>query len=162
MNLDFFLMLLEAYGYLGVLLVSMIGSSTIFLPLPSIAVIFAASSLLNPVLVGIFSGLGSTIGEGTAYALGFGGEKIIEKRWKKDIAKLEQLFARHGGFFMIMFLAMTPLPFDIIGIFSGTVKYPFKKFFLATLIGKIVLHTVVALAGFYSIGWVLETFASFS
>ncbi|MFH0929542.1 MAG: VTT domain-containing protein [Candidatus Aenigmatarchaeota archaeon] len=162
MNFEFFYLLLKAYGYGGAFLISMIGSSSIIFPLPSIAVIFASSSFLNPVLVGLFAGLGSAIGEMTSYALGFGGEKIIERRWKKDMKNLEKHFEKYGGFFMIMIFAFTPLPFDIIGIFSGTVRYPFKKFFLATLIGKIALHLLVAYAGFYSMGWVLEMFASSS
>ena len=162
MDIEFFSMLLKGYGYGGVFLISLIGASSIIFPIPSIAVIFLAGKVLNPLTVGIIAGFGAAIGEMTAYGVGFGGKKIIDRKWKKGMEKLEKQFSKYGGFFMILFFTVTPLPFDIIGIFSGTIRYPLKKFFLATLIGKIVLNIMIAYAGFYSIGWVLDMFASVS
>jgi len=162
MVFGFFNALLKAYGYLGVFIVSLLGSSTVILPLPSFAIIFAAGVLLNPFLIGLIGGIGSSIGETTAYAVGFGGEKIIEKKWKKYLAKSEKLFEKYGGFFIITVFAATPLPYDVIGILSGSLKYPFKKFFTATLIGKLIQSLILSYAGFYSINWILDVFTSFS
>ena len=56
---------------------------------------------------------------------------------------------------MVIFVfAATPLPFDVIGLFCGVVRYPAKKFFIATLIGKIIKYLVIAYAGFYGMGWI--------
>lgn len=158
----FFSSLIKLYGYLGVFLVSLLGSSTVILPLPSVTVIFAAGALLNPLFVGLIGGLGSSIGELTAYAIGFGGEKILEKKLKKYIANAEKLFEKHGGFIIIILFAVTGIFYDVIGILSGTLKYPVKKFFIATLIGKLLLYLILAYAGFYSVNWILEVFSSFS
>ena len=52
-----------AYGYPGVFLISVLASATIVLPAPSLAVVFALGSSLNPVLVGLAAGLGEALGE---------------------------------------------------------------------------------------------------
>lgn len=162
MNAEFFSILLKTYGYGGVFLINLISSSSVIFPLPTIALIFASGSVLNPILVGLFGGLGAAIGEMTAYLVGVGGKRLIEKKWKNSMNNIRMLFAKYGGFFIIIGFSLTPFPFDIIGIFSGTIKYPPKKFFLAALIGKILLYSLVSYAGSYSINWILDMFSSFS
>jgi membrane protein DedA with SNARE-associated domain len=151
---------LIGYGYIGIFLISLIGSATIFLPLPSAIFVFTVGALLNPFLVGLFAGIGSAIGEFTGYALGLGGRKIMKKKWKKEIKKIEGLFQNYGGFLVILIFAATPLPDDITGIVAGILKYPVKKYFIASLIGKIVLNLVLAYAGLYGTKWILSVFAS--
>jgi membrane protein DedA with SNARE-associated domain len=162
MVLEFFNVLITSYGYLGIFLVSLIGSASIFFPLPSAFLVFGSALILDPFLLGLAGGLGAAIGEFTGYVLGFGGRKLIKKKWKRDLDKTEKLFQKYGGFLIITVFAATPLPDDIVGILGGTIKYPFKKFFLATLIGKLILHWILAYGGFYGINWVLDVFASFS
>jgi len=111
---------------------------------------------LNPLLVGLIAGLGAAIGEFTGYGLGLGGRKVIEKKYKKDIEKVEKLFQRYGGFLIIVLFAATPLPDDIVGLLGGTLRYSLKKFFIASLIGKIILNLALAYAGFYGLNWILS------
>ena len=145
-----------AFGYLGVFIVSFIGSATIILPAPVFLAIFAAGSVLNPWLVGIIGGLGAALGELTGYWIGRGGKKVIEKKHKKWLNKARKWFEAHGAFPVLVLFAATPLPDDVVGILCGVIKYDMKKFFLATLIGKIILTTVLAWGGFYGINWVLN------
>jgi len=147
---------LVSYGYFGIFLISLIGSSTIIFPIPSAAFVFAAGVFLNPLLVGLFAGSGAAIGEFTGYALGLGGRKVIKKKWKDKINKIEKLFQKYGGFVMLIVFAATPLPDDIVGLFCGISRYEIKKFFIAVLIGKIILHLILAYAGLYGISWILE------
>jgi len=149
---------LASYGYFGIFLISLIGSSTIIFPIPSAAFVFATGALLNPLLVGLFAGFGAAIGEFTGYALGLGGRRAIKKKWKGNINKVEKLFQKYGGFLVITIFAATPLPDDITGIVAGIIKYPARKFFLAVLIGKLILHIIIAYAGLYGINWVLQYF----
>lgn len=144
-------------GYLGIFLVSFIGSASIILPVPFIAVIFSASAFLNPLLVGLLAGFGAALGELTGYGLGYGGQKIV-KKYKKTFELAESWFQKHGGFFVIFVFAATPLPSDVIGLLCGAMKYPVKKFFIASLLGKIIANLIVAYAGFYSIQWILDYF----
>jgi len=150
--------ILVSYGYIGIFLISLIGSATIIFPLPSAAFVFAAGAMLDPFLIGVIAGLGAAIGEFTGYALGWGGRKVINIKWKKWIKRTEEAFKRYGGFWIILLFAVTPLPDDIVGIIAGTFKYSVKKFFIASLIGKIILHLILAYAGFYGIGWILQYF----
>ena len=142
-------------GYIGVFLVSFIGSASIIFPIPSFALIFALGAIMNPWIVGIVAGIGSALGELTGYLLGKGGGKIIEKKYKKHIEKYRKWFRKDRMFLIIALFAATPLPDDIVGIVCGVFNYNLKKFFLASLIGKIILNTALALGGFYGIGFVL-------
>jgi len=153
-----FLSLIEAYGYFGVLISSFIGSASIILPLPSAAIIFASGGFFDPLFVGIIAGVGSGLGEIFGYLLGLGGRKIIDKRLKKGVKKWEKSFEKHGGFFIIFIFAATPLPDDFVGIAAGVLKYPFKKFLIAVIAGKIILSLILAYSGFYGLGWVLNYF----
>jgi membrane protein YqaA with SNARE-associated domain len=162
MILEFFRWLLNSYGLVGIFLVSLIGSSTIILPLPSAAIIFLAGSIMNPLLVGALGGLGSTIGEFSGYILGQGGRKAIERKWKKEIDKIEKLFEKYGGFLVTVAFAATPLPDDIVGLFCGVINYNVKKFFFAVLIGKLIMNLALAYGGFYGIRWILDVFSSIS
>lgn len=158
MFLDFFISLMETYGYFGIFLIGLIESSTIVFPLGFSVVIFASGAVLNPFLVGLSAGLGAAIGEFTGYALGLGGRKFIGKKWKKDIKKVEKLFQKYGGFLVIIIFAATPLPDDVVGIIAGTLKYPLKKFFIAAFIGKTILSLALAYGGLYGIKWILQYF----
>ncbi len=150
---------LAGWGYIGIFLISLIGAATIILPLPSLFFVFVMGAELNPILIALIASVGAAIGEFTGYALGYGGSSLTEKRkkWKKEIEKTEKFFQKYGGFWVIVFVGATPLPDDIVGIVAGLLKYPPKKFFLATFIGKFILHLIVALAGFYSMGWVVAS-----
>jgi len=147
--------MIEATGYIGVFLVSLIGTASIFFPVPSFAVIFAAGAFLNPFLVALFAGLGATIGEVTGYALGLGGRHVLSKKYKKSVSRTKEWIEKRGVFVVILLFAITPLPDDVVGILAGIIKYDIKKFFIATFIGKFFLSLVLALAGFYGIGWLL-------
>ena len=153
-------MLVTTYGYLGIFLISLISYASIILPLPSSIFVFGAGAVLNPTLVGLVAAVGSAIGEISGYVVGLGGRKVIERKWKKSIGDVEKLFQKYGGFLIIIIFGATPLPDDIVGIFAGTIKYPFKKYFIATLIGKLILNLALAYSGFYGISWVLNMFSS--
>lgn len=151
---------LISFGYFGIFLINFISYSTILFPLPGAFFVFSAAGFLNPLILGIVAGLGAAFGEMTGYGLGFGGRKII--LGKKEIEKIEKItnfLKRKGTFFAIIFIAA--LPFfggDLLGISAGFLKYDPKKFFLASFIGKSILHLVIAFSGFYGISWIKTLF----
>lgn len=147
------------FGYLGIFIVSFIGSATIIIPVPVFLPAFLAGSVMNPWLVGIVSGAGSALGELTGYAVGMGSEKVIPKKHKKWLVRAKKWFKKHGAFPIIVLFSATPLPDDVLGIVCGAVKYDIKKFFIGELIGKTILATGLAWAGFYGITWLLNIFA---
>ena len=147
-----------AFGYLGIFLVSFIGTITIFLPLPSFAVIFAAGAVFNPWAVGIIAGIGAGIGEVTGYAVGRGSRELIKKKYARHLKRAKAWTRKRGVFPVIIFFAATPLPTDVIGILAGVIHYDIKKFLFASIIGKIIQSLVLAWAGFYSLEIILPLF----
>ena len=155
MDASFLIGLVVSFGYLGVFLASLIGSASVLLPVPSFLIVTAAGTTLNPILVGIVAGLGSAIGELVGYLIGLGllyGKKKISRKKENKYSKLvKKWFSRKKGPVIIFLFALTPLPDDIVGVICGAIKYDVKKFFVATLAGKIILHIALAYAGLYGL-----------
>jgi len=154
---SFFLWLVKTFSYIGVFAASLIGTSSIFIPFPLDTIIsFSASGLgLNPLLVGIFAGLGASLGEITGYLVGLGSREIIEERKvNKTIGKgakfLTKLFEKHG-FFVLPILAFIPFPFDLVGISAGIGRYDVKKFFLGTFLGRVFRCTLIAYISYIAV-----------
>ena len=162
----FLIDLVNTFGYLGVFLGSLIGSASIFLPVPSFIFTVAAGALLDPLLVGVLAGFGAAIGELVGYGIGYGlhlGHKKLRKgkKYKKDkkwTITIKKWFHRKYGPLVIFIFAITPLPDDIIGIFCGVTKYDVKKFFVATLLGKVILSLILAYVGYYGWEFAIEFF----
>lgn len=151
-------LLISQWGYLGILFVQLISSSTILLPLPGIAVVFVYGTILNPLIVGLFAAVGSALGELTGYAVGYGGHRLIINRDRKVAKKVRSLLHKHNPFFVIMFFSVIPFPFDIVGVVCGLSKYDVRKFVLAAFAGNWIKLSVIALAGFHGLPWVLKVF----
>ncbi len=154
-------MLIAELGYLAILIVSFIGTSTILIPFPIYFIIFFAAGLgLNPLLVGLIAGIGSATGELTGYLMGMGGEKLVtrkmlakRKRLSNFVLYFTGLFKRYG-FLVIVATSFLPFPFDFIGVLSGMSNYNIKKFYLAVLIGKTLKCLAIAYAGYFTIPFV--------
>lgn len=136
-------------GYLGILFVNFVASATVFMPLPGLASVFLGGAIWNPVLIGLYSGIGAMFGEVLGYFLGYGSRGFLRSFEKKNhwIFRLERIFQR-AGFIAIFIFALVPLPiFDIIGIMAGVTNYPVWKFALATLFGRILRNFIIAWSG---------------
>jgi uncharacterized membrane protein YdjX (TVP38/TMEM64 family) len=136
--------LVSTYGYLGAFIISLFGNFTVFFPVPYAITIYAFGATLNPLALGLVCGFGSTIGEFSAYFIGRGGRRIIESSYGKrlDTAKL-----------------LIPLPDDLILIPLGMLRYSLKKAMIAMLIGKILMCTAVAYAGYFSYSFIRDIFS---
>jgi len=147
---------ISKWGYIGLFVVSFLGSASIFFPIPNFVFIFTFGAILHPFGVALVTAIGSTLGETTGYLLGLGGKKILDKKYKKKIKRINEMFNKYGSDLWIVILGATPLPDDIAGIFCGLIKYDFKRYFIATFIGKLILSLALAYAGYYSLNWVLD------
>ncbi len=142
----------RVYGYSGVLLISFMGNATVLFPAPSLAVVFAMGSVLNPLLVGFVAGIGEALGELSGYLAGLGGRAIIEDY--KVYEKVNK-WMKKFGFWLIFALSVIPNPiFDLAGIAAGTSGFPLWRFLLSCWMGKTIKTTLVAFAGYYSISFV--------
>jgi len=143
------------YGYFGIFLISLIGSLSIIFPIPYTLVIYLSGSFLNPVLIGISSGIGSAVGEFSGYALGYYGRHVISEERKRKIDFAMKIFNRHGMIVVILF-AILPLPDDLLFIPLGMARYSLNKVLLPCFIGKTIMSYVLAAAGQLSIGFVKD------
>lgn len=151
--------LVSTYGYAGAFLISIFGNFTVFLPVPFALTIYAFGATLNPLLLGIVSGAGSAIGELTAYLVGLGGRKFLDKSYGQRLESAKQLVQRYGMTAIFLF-ALLPLPDDLVLIPLGMLRYSLRKAMLAMWAGKTIMCTVVAYAGRYSYSFVVDVFAS--
>jgi uncharacterized membrane protein YdjX (TVP38/TMEM64 family) len=136
---------IASFGYLGIFLISILANATIIIPAPGLVLVFGMGAKFSPLLVGLASGAGATIGELSGYLAGFSGQAIIEnqKRYDQIVG-----WMKRNGPLTISLLAFIPNPFfDIAGMVSGAFRMPVFKFLFFALIGKILKMLVFAYAG---------------
>ncbi|HIC42509.1 MAG TPA: DedA family protein, partial [Pelagibacterales bacterium] len=76
------------------------------------------------------------------------GGRIISEKTKKRMKPFQKLVKRYGATAAFV-AAATPIPDDIVYIPLGLSKYSPKKFFIATLLGKLVLCYTLVLISHY-------------
>ena len=128
---------LSQYGYLGVFLIALISSATIFVPLPGMAVILTAATIWNPVLVALTASVGYTLGEITAYYAGRGGRAMIIKTHREAYEKAEGWMEHYGGLTILLFAFIPIFIFDLAGIAAGALGFPLKNFLFYCWLGRL-------------------------
>jgi membrane protein YqaA with SNARE-associated domain len=138
------------FGYLGVFMISFIGSASVIFPVPYTIVIFILGGMLDPLFVAISGGLGSALGEFSGYVLGYYGRKIVSEERRRKMDYMLRIFEKHGPVTIFLF-ALTPLPDDLLFIPLGVMRYPFLRAFIPALLGKILMTFILAYSGQQSI-----------
>lgn len=133
-------------GYLILALVNFFGSLIPFVPLPGF-LFLATMSVGNQYdlhVLAIVSAVTATVAKQIIFFISFGGRKIMNKKTRIRMRPFERLVKRYGAAAAFV-AAATPLPDDIIFVPLGLAKYNPKRFFIATLTGKLVLSYVIVL-----------------
>ena len=138
------------FNYLGVFIISLVGSLSIVFPIPYTLIIYLLGSFLDPFLVAVSGGLGSAVGEFSGYMLGYYGRKMVKEDRKRKMEFMLKLFKRYG-FIVIFIFALTPLPDDLLFIPLGILRYPFLNAFIPALLGKVLMCFILAYSGKLSI-----------
>jgi len=146
---------LDKLGYLGLAITSLL-SSALFLPFPLPILVFTMGANMNPFIVAIIASVFSSIGSSVKYLVGLGGKELLEKKYENEIKKVRAAFEKYNFFWWLFAVGLTPFPDDPVSIFCGIVKYDFKKYFTAMLLGRIVLYMIVSFAGYYSISAIVN------
>ena len=136
------------YGYFGIFLISLLGASSVFVPIPSTVIIFTlgASSTFDPLWIAVAAGIGAAIGEFSGYLIGFGGRRIISEKQKTKMEFLTKLFRKFGPIVIFVF-ALTPLPDDLLFIPLGVMRYNVIRAFIPALLGKFFSNLIIAYSG---------------
>lgn len=167
----------QGFGYTGGFVVSILGGVTV-IPVPSLLVTFTLGRVLNPVYVGLISGLGEALGGITVYLTGAGvgtmwsklrikeqnfadapGHAIVEpiesRFWPKGQAVYNRLVhwvdGKGGSWVVFIVSAMVFSPFYFAGLAAGTLRIGLLRFFLLSWAGKTVKGMTVAFAGYWGL-----------
>lgn len=147
---------LQAYGYPGIFLFSILANATILVPVPGVIFTSAMGAVFNPLWVSIAAGAGAALGELSGYLAGFSGQAVVEdsKRYDRVVRWMEKY-----GELTTLVLAFIPNPlFDLAGLIAGLLKMPVWKFLLYCTIGKILKMMMFAYAGDWVINFIENLF----
>lgn len=136
---------LEAYGYPGIFVLSLLANATVIIPIPGILLTSAMGAVFHPFWVAIAAGTGAAIGELSGYLAGFSGRRVIQR-----VSKYEKLIGwmKKYGDITILALAFFPNPaFDMAGITAGVLKVPVHRFLFWCVLGKILKMLMFAYGG---------------
>ncbi len=138
-------------GYIGLGLVSFIGSLIPFVPIPSFVLLATMSvgEQFDLHILALISAVTATIAKQIIFYASYGGRRMISEKTKKRMRPFQKLVKRYGGTAAFV-AAATPIPDDMVYIPLGLAKYNPKRFFIATLSGKIVLCYVIVLISHYT------------
>lgn len=137
---------LKSLGLLGIFLLNLIGSVTLFIPAPAIASVVAGGIVYPPLLVALVAALGSVLGDMLGYLVGYSGRHVFAQKHKR-FELFQQLFLRFGGVAIFVF-AVIPNPFfDAIGILAGVFSYSPIRFFAISFAGRLVRNIILAYFG---------------
>lgn len=136
---------LESYGYLGIFLISLLGNATIVFPVPVILTAFLGGGIFNPLIVGVVTALGATIGELVGYMAGLSGGGLVEKGSR--IQKVKNWMNKYG-LWALFVLAIIPNPlFDLAGIVAGATRIPVHKYLIVVWLGKLIKFLAFSFLG---------------
>jgi len=138
-------------GYIGLALVSFIGSLIPFVPVPSFILLATMSvgEQFDLHILALISAFTATIAKQIIFYASYGGRRMISEKTKKRMKPFQKLVKRYGGAAAFV-AAATPIPDDMVYIPLGLAKYNPKRFFIATLSGKIVLCYIIVLISHFT------------
>ena len=137
-------------GYLGLTIVSFFGSLVPFVPIPSFVLVatMAVGDQFDIHALALIAAVTSTVAKQIIFYVSYGGRKIISEKTKQRMLPFQKLVKRYGAG-AAFFAAATPIPDDLVYVPLGLAKYNPRKFFVATLTGKLVLCYVIVILSHY-------------
>ncbi len=131
-------------GYLGILIISFLGSLIPFIPIPYFPLLITASfnSNFDPHIIAIVSAAGTVAAKTIIFFISYYGRKMLSDQTKNRMRPLQNLVGRYGwpGAFIA---SATPIPDDLVYVPLGLAKYNPWKFATATFAGKLVLNEAI-------------------
>lgn len=136
----------QDFGYLGILIVSFIGSILVFIPVPYFPVLITAAfnKQLDPHIISLSTAAGAVIAKLIIFYASYYGRNILSTKTKKRILPLQRVLSKYGGLGAFL-AALTPIPDDVVYIPLGLAKYSPWKFALSTFLGKFLLSEIIVL-----------------
>ena len=106
-------------------------------------------------VLAILAAVTSTLAKQIIFYVSYGGRKIISEKTKQRMLPFQKLVKKYGAG-AAFFAAATPIPDDLVYVPLGLAKYNPRKFFVATLTGKLVLCYVIVILSHYMSGPMID------
>lgn len=141
--------LVKDLGYFGVFVSAVIGSASMFVPVPGALAGITFGLFLTPipyvpqpVTIAVVVAAGSAVGELTGYSTGVGGRAVIGN---SRLGRMLVTLMRRHGTLTLFCVAAVPNPFiDVGGIAAGVAGMTMRRFMSVMFIGKTLNYIAVA------------------
>jgi len=156
---------LATYGLTGMLIVAFLGGSILSLiaiPIPYWLLVFTLPSILAPqfgigapILVGLVSGFGATLGQLLTFILGYGSRDLSQKLAYKFNSgwydKAMNWAQRHGSLAVFVMTALAnPLHLPL-SIAMASLRFSIWKYFLYSFLGNVFKSSLIAFFGYFGL-----------
>jgi len=139
------------YGYIGVFIISFLADVTVFVPVPSLFIVFTLGGVLNPILVGLIAGVGETIGSMVVYVTGLSSAKAFHALDHLVMDRFRTWIKTRGALSVfVMASILNPLFYPFTAI-AGMMHFGWWRFFLLCLAGKSLKNVLLAVAGYFGV-----------
>jgi len=137
------------FSYLGVFLISLVGTMSIIIPIPYTFVILTLGmrGVMDPLLLTFAGGLGSAVGEFSGYVLGYYGRAVVSEKRRRKMDYIVRVLENRYGPVVVFLFALTPLPDDLLFIPLGVLRYSFVRAFIPCFFGKLLMCAILAYGG---------------
>jgi len=132
-------------GFTGLFILAFMESSFFPIPPDILLLILTLAKPENWLFYAIITTIGSVLGAMFGYWLGLKGGLPLLKRFfsKEKISKVHRLFNKYEAW-AIFIAGFTPIPFKVFTVAGGVFYINFKKFVIASIIGRGLRYFLLA------------------
>jgi membrane protein YqaA with SNARE-associated domain len=157
---------LTHYGYLGAFIISILGSATIIIPVPMLAVVFALGGIMaspwSAALLALSAACGELIGSLTIYMTGHGAGRAIagskHGRLQSAYERMLGLMERRGPVVLFAVASVINPFFYPAALACGALRLNLRKFALIVFAGKMIKAMTVVYAGYFGLKGLFHIF----
>lgn len=150
-------------GYIGIFIISFLGSILIFIPVPYFPILItsAFNKELDPNIIALSATIGAVLAKSCIFIASYYGRNLLSIKTKSKIMPLQNFLAKYGGLAAFI-AALLPIPDDMVYIPLGIAKYSIRKFVLFTFFGKLLYGLIIVWGAVIFGRPIMEQFLSFS
>jgi hypothetical protein len=156
---------LATYSLFGMLIISFLGGSLLSMlavPVPYWLLVFTLPSILAPkyeigapIVVGLISGLGASLGQLLTFMVGYGSRDLSQKlayRVNRNFYDRAMSLAQKHGSLAVFLMSAVINPFHLPMTFAmASLRYPSWKFFAFSFMGNVVKSSSIAFCGYFGL-----------
>jgi len=171
---------LQPHSYYGLFFVAFLAAAPVPIFIPNAVIVFMLGTLLNPLLIGIISGLGSTTGNVLTYYTGHAGTRFLSSFFSvfspenQPAGRLRRIFdrlkatkwyrlAQQRRLPALFILSCLPTPLLTPMVLSlGAARVTAWKVILVSWAGQTLQAIILAYLGYFGLRAILDVFGVFS